>query len=105
MGYVYLIGERDNDNIFKIGVTKSDNINLRKNKLQTGNPDELYIKDYFKSDYPFKVETMLHKQYMNENKINEWFMLNENDVKNFKNNCEKYENIFKSLSDNPFFNK
>ena len=47
MGFVYLIGEVDNRNTFKIGVTKKQNIEERKKELQTGNSNELYINRYF----------------------------------------------------------
>ena len=105
MGFIYLIGESENDNKFKIGVTRSKDILKRKNKLQTGNSNELYIKKYYESEFPFKLETMLHKHFMNNKILNEWFILSEDDIKNFDKICEKYENIFKSLKNNPFFDK
>ena len=45
MGYVYLIGEKDKPNIYKIGSTRAKNIITRLNQLQTGNSSELYIKE------------------------------------------------------------
>lgn len=105
MGYIYLIGEIGNDNIFKIGSTKKNNIEDRKKELQTGNSNELYIKDYFKTDKPFKLETMLHFYYQNDNKINEWFVLDEEKQKGFHDVCVKYQNIIESLNGNPFFQK
>ena len=101
-GYVYLIGQLDNKEMFKIGVTKKD-VNVRLKELQTGSSEELYIRSHFKSKYIFKLEKMLHRHYFMNNKINEWFVLNEADSFNFIEICQKYENILDSLQDNPFF--
>lgn len=105
MAFVYLIGEVDNDNIFKIGVTKHNDIEKRKKELQTGSSNELYIKDYFQTNSPYKLENMLHRHFRNDNIINEWFEVSNEDMKNFKKICEKYQNIIDSLKDNPFYNK
>lgn len=104
MAVVYLIGEVDNDNIFKIGVTKHNDIEKRKNELQTGSSQELYIKDYYFTETPYKLEKMLHRYFRNNNIINEWFEISNEDVKNFKTICEKHQNIINSLKDNPFYN-
>ena len=101
-GYVYLIGQLDNKNTFKIGVTKKD-VNLRLKELQTGSSEELYIHSSFHSSFPYKLEKMLHRILNSHNKVNEWFILTEEQANNFKNKCEEYENIFMSLKDNPFF--
>ena len=60
MGYIYLIGELDSLNTYKIGVTKHKNIEKRIAELQTGNAKELYVRTYFQSKYPYKLEKMLH---------------------------------------------
>ena len=103
-GFVYLIGQLDNKDIFKIGVTKKD-VNLRLKELQTGSSEELYIRSNFKSKNAYKLEKMLHRHYGNNNKLNEWFILEDNQSFHFIETCEKYENILDSLIDNPFFNK
>ena len=105
MGFVYLIGESENENKYKIGVTRNKDIIKRKKKLQTGNPNELIIKNYFESKHPFKLEKMLHRYFNDKKVINEWFNLNEEEINNFKNICSKYEDIIISLEDNPFFFK
>jgi hypothetical protein len=102
-GFVYLIGELDNKDIYKIGVTKKD-INKRIKELQTGSSDELYVRHSFKTSYPYKLEKMLHRHFSHNNKLNEWFTLSENQAKDFLNVCEYYETILDSLKDNPFFN-
>jgi len=101
-GFVYLIGEMDNKDTYKIGMTKK-NIENRIKELQTGSSNELYIRSYFKTSYPYKLEKMLHRYFSHNNKINEWFTLSESQASDFLQVCEKYENILKSLQDNPFF--
>lgn len=103
MAFIYLISNIDNDNICKIGVTKKRNINERMNQLQTGSSNELYLRKYFETKYPFKLEKMLHRHFHNNNVLNEWFELSDDDINNFDKTCLKYENILSSLSDNPFF--
>ena len=61
--------------------------------------------NFFKSEYPYKLEKMLHMCYANQCKLNEWYELTEDEVKDFKSTCQKYEDILNSLKDNPFFNK
>lgn len=104
MGFVYLIKENGDDStMYKIGMTKQKKIETRKKQLQTGNPDELTIKDYFETDKPYKLESMLHGYFENKKQLNEWFCLSENDVNNFQNICSKYQKIIDSLKSNPFF--
>lgn len=103
MGFIYLIGEVDNRNTFKIGVTKKQNIEKRKKELQTGNSNELYINRYFETKYPYKLEKMLHRHFHNKKLINEWFSLDNDDIKSFKEICSHYEEICDALKDNPFF--
>lgn len=105
MGFIYLIGEIDNDKNYKIGVTKKKNITERKNELQTGNSQELYIKHQFETNYPYKLEKMLHRHFNDKKIINEWFELDNIDINNFINTCKKYESILDSLKENPFFKK
>ena len=103
MAFIYLISNIDNDNICKIGVTKYKNIDKRKKELQTGSSNELYIRNYFETKYPYKLEKMLHRHFNDKNLLNEWFDLTNEDINNFINTCDKYENILLSLKDNPFF--
>ena len=105
MAFVYLIGENNDNNNYKIGVTKHKDINNRIAELQTGNSNELYIKDYYETKYPYKLEKMLHRYFFDKRILNEWFSLNSDDIKSFKNICEKYNNVLDSLKSNPFFNK
>lgn len=102
-GYIYLIGESNNPNIFKIGFTRNLNVEERKKELQTGNSNELYIKHKYFSNRVNKLEKMLHLYYAKYNTLNEWFELPDNEVNNFLYICDKYQKIIDSLKDNPFF--
>lgn len=98
-GFVYLLCDGSK---FKIGMTKCKNINKRIKELQTGNPYEIWLKSYYETDYPYKIEQMMHTRYMTSKFKNEWFELNANDVINFKKNCAECEYILNSMKDNPF---
>ena len=68
MSFVYLIGENGNEGSYKIGSTRSKDIRKRLKQLQTGNSNSLFIKSFFETDYPFKVEKMLHARYKNSSR-------------------------------------
>jgi hypothetical protein len=101
MGYVYLI-EDINNNTFKIGVTKGDPIKRLK-KLQTGNSTELTIKYLFETDYPYRIESMLHNHYNSVNERDEWFNLNN--PESFIDKCNEFADIIECMKDNCFFMK
>lgn len=103
MGYVYLICDPSNDR-YKIGVTRNLKSNRIK-KLQTGNPTELFIHTIYETEWPFRLETMLHNHFGRKRILNEWFALDITDITNFKNTCRKIEENIKVLSQNPFFAK
>ena len=98
-GYVYLLTDGE---FFKIGVTRGS-IEKRIKKLQTGNPDNITIVNYHLTEYPFKLESALHARHAHQRINNEWFDLNVNDVTNFKQECEKIDQMFDQLKGNPFF--
>ena len=103
MGYVYLIGEIGNDNRYKIGSTRCKDVNKRLKQLQTGNSEELYIKESFETTRPFRLEKMLHNRFKSSNLIGEWFELSKDDVRGFKDVCEGLQKVIDCLKDNPFF--
>ena len=105
MGYVYLIGEIDNKGKYKIGSTRAKDINKRLKQLQTGNSSELYIKESYETEHPFKLEKMLHNHFKSSNLIGEWFELSESDTEAFRGICEEKMAIIESLKDNPFYFK
>ena len=103
MGYVYLIGEKGNDGRYKIGSTRAKKIETRLKQLQTGNSSELYIKESFETDHPFKLEKMLHNHFKSSNLIGEWFELSKDDTEAFRGICEEKMKVIESLKDNPFY--
>lgn len=104
MGSVYLLGDSEKDNVYKIGVTRGD-INKRIKKLQTGNCGEIYLISHFNTDHPFLMEKMLHNRYYGEKVLNEWYSLSSEEVINFKKTCGELQEIIDSLKDNYFFQK
>lgn len=103
-GYVYLICDAANDT-FKIGVTRNKESNYRLKKLQTGNSTELFIVSEYYTEYPFRLEKMLHGYFTDKHEYNEWFKLDNNEVSNFVSICKMLENNIKALKDNPYFMK
>jgi hypothetical protein len=101
MAYVYLLGDSGQDNTFKIGMTRG-NINKRIKQLQTGNGENIYLVNYYETDYPFFIERLLHTKFYPKQKKNEWFNLNIDDVVDFKMYCENFEKQAEALKDNPF---
>ena len=104
MAYVYLLGDWDKEGTYKIGVTRGD-IQKRIKKLQTGNSGEIYLVDYFETEFPFVLEKMLHVRFCGENVMNEWFTLENEDIANFKKVCKELQENIDALKDNYFFKK
>ena len=104
MAYVYLLGDSGQDNVFKIGITKGK-VEKRIKQLQTGNGEEIYLVDYYETDYPFFIERLLHTKFYPKQKKNEWFFLEIEDVINFKKHCTDIEMVAESLKENPFTKK
>jgi len=102
-GYVYLICDPAN-NTYKIGVTRNLKSNRIK-KLQTGNSTELHIVSLYEAEYPFRLEKMLHANFMLKQELNEWYNLDLQDIVHFQDTCKKLDNIIELLKDNPFFAK
>ncbi len=89
-------------NAYKVGVSK--NSKKRNKALQTGNPYEIETKFLFFSQFPYRVETALHREFKPYKKdINdiqlkgEWFNLNDNQVNSFLTKCELIESNIKFL--------
>lgn len=101
-GFVYLLCDGEH---FKIGMTKQKDIHKRIAELQTGNPNEIFISAYHKTNYPFRVEQMMHFKYGMSKIKNEWFDLSVEQVVNFNKNCDDCERVIDIMKDNPFFIK
>lgn len=95
-GFVYLICDGEH---FKIGVTKN-NIEKRLHQLQTGNSNELFLRSYYETDTPFRLEQMLHTKFHTTNVKNEWFDLDTYSVVHFVEICEYLQTIINSLKSN-----
>lgn len=98
-GYVYLLTDGE---FYKIGVTRGS-IQKRISKLQTGNPNDITIVKYYQTEHPFKLESALHARHSHQRINNEWFDLTLDDVTSFNQECEKIDQMFDQLKDNPFF--
>lgn len=97
-GFVYLLCDGEH---FKIGMTKST-IEKRISQLQTGNSNEIYISSYHQTNYPYKIEQMMHIKYGSSRVKNEWFDLTVEQVVNFRKYCDECEATLEVLKDNPF---
>lgn len=104
MAYVYLIGDSGQDNTFKIGITRKS-VEKRIKQLQTGNAEEIYLVDFYETQFPFFVERLLHQKFAPKQKLNEWFYLSTEDITNFKKHCKHIEEQAEALKDNPFGRK
>ncbi len=107
MGYVYLILEvnQHGEEFHKIGITKLD-ITRRLKQLQTGNPNEISILNYYESDDYKLVERWLHSRYSAQKTLatNEWFKLSNEQVLAFLKTCKMVEeNILLMKKENHFF--
>jgi len=91
MALIYLLNEQHTTN-YKIGVTKSDT-NKRKSSLQTGNSNAIINIMEFKTQYPYKVEKLLHRHFSKTRLYGEWFTLTDNQAMNFINTCQSYQNV------------
>lgn len=103
MGYIYLICD-PNQNVYKIGVTKNL-VQDRIKKLQTGNASELHIIHTIETEYPFRLETMLHNKFKDKKVHGEWYSLSQDDITNFKNICNSFIDMIDSMKQNPYFMK
>jgi hypothetical protein len=104
MGSVYLLGDWEKEDTYKIGVTRGS-VEKRIKKLQTGNGGEIYLVSSYETEKPFFMEKMLHTKYANNRLEGEWFKLDSEDVIHFRDICKEMEGIIEALKDNPFVSK
>lgn len=102
MSKVYLIGIPEEQR-YKIGYTNRS-IENRVNEIQTANAKKIEVLETFETEHHIKVESWMHKIHYQKRMEGEWFELTDEDVRNFKQDCQKGHNIFKMLIDsgNPF---
>lgn len=95
---VYLISVHlENEICYKIGWTKRDPIKRLK-ELKTANSHDLNIVSIFESKWGPKIESNLHRKFSYLNKNGEWFSLSIDDVKNFKETCQKIHDSLELMS-------
>ena len=101
--YVYLIRLGDTD-VYKIGFSKNPKTRIK--YLQTANPYTLTLVDSYLCSRASIVEGTLHRRYNgmkvdeNEIKLNgEFFRLDNDTVKKFKETCEKIDTNFQIIAD------
>ena len=102
-GFVYLI-ENTETMEYKIGLTQSSP-EKRVKQLQTGSPARLELRATYKSKYPHRLETLLHRTYSTHRLSGEWFALTQEQVNNFLAKCKETDEIIEMMKDNPFFGK
>lgn len=107
MGIVYLLSEWDNsENIikYKIGITKNS-VEKRIKQLSTGNSRDIIVLKQYRSNEYKKIEKMLHRLYSSKRDKREWFLLDDEDVFNFIDECKKADDVIGFLKDNNHFYK
>lgn len=98
---VYLILSTDNG-FYKIGVSNKPNYRIE--QLKTGNSSPLKLIETYKSEFAYKIESVLKRRYSFSKKEGEWFNLSVDVEVNFKKICEKIEEniIFLKKNGNVF---
>ena len=96
-GFVYLLCAGD---VFKIGVTEQT-IEKRIRDLQTGNPEEIWCRDYLEvpRKYLYRLEKMMHLKHHVSKVKNEWYELPIEAIASFRTNCKKSLEILESLDE------
>ena len=69
---------------FKIGITR--NLRSRLQSLQTSSPVPLEVFFKYRSHHAETIETKLHDHFKESNTSGEWFILDENNMRDFLNN-------------------
>lgn len=102
-GCVYLI-EDENNQVYKIGASRNNALKRMK-QLQTGNANELKLIFEYCCNYPYRLETILHRKFSHKKVHNEWYSLSLDEVYNFEKTCQEVDNIIEVMKDNIFFAK
>lgn len=95
---IYLISSEINGHkLHKIGYTRRT-VEKRIKEFKTGNASDFEIVDSFYSKWGTKIESQLHKIFKTKKLSGEWFELNDEDIKLFKEHCEKIHNNLDLIS-------
>lgn len=88
----------EDSKIYKIGYTKRD-ITKRIKEMKTGNANNITLVSKFETDkFVSNIEKMLHFKFNHKRYSNEWFLLDENDIKMFETLCSSYYDMYDSLN-------
>ena len=95
-GFIYLLCAGDK---FKIGVTEQT-IEKRIRDLQTGNPEEIWCRDYVEipRKHLYDVEKMMHLRHHMKKIKNEWYDMSINDIKAFHQNVTECLDILNCIN-------
>lgn len=105
-GYVYLICDWERPELYKIGVTTGNDVEGRRNELQTGNASTLHVCQYFRSRFPFLLESHLHRLFATKRTRGEWFTLTDEEALAFVETCRRIEeNLACAVDGNEFLRK
>ena len=112
-GCIYLIAD-ENNQVYKIGASRNGALKRMK-QLQTGNANELKLIFEYCCNYPYRLETILHRKFSHKKVHNEWYKiplrfimkysLSLDEVHNFEKTCQEVDNIIEVMKDNIFFAK
>lgn len=97
---VYLIcSEIHGEKLHKIGFTKRD-ISVRLKEFKTGNAANLYLVDSFRSKWGTNIESNFHRILKSKRVKGEWFKLDDEDIKTFKEKCQTIHDNLNFLDSN-----
>lgn len=101
---IYLISSEINGNkLHKIGYTRRK-VETRVKEFKTGNASEFKIVDTFYSKWGTKIESQLHNIFKLKKLSGEWFELDDDDIKSFKQHCQKiHENLEIIATQNSYY--
>lgn len=97
MGFVYFI--KDNANQVKIGYTKR---NVKDRIKELNSPNLIPILEY-ETKYPIQLEKALHFRFKKHNIEREWFQLDDFEVEDLKQICEKLNEGISIIKENNNF--
>jgi hypothetical protein len=97
---IYLISSEINGHkLHKIGYTRRS-VETRVKEFKTGNASEFEIVNTFHSKWGTKIESQLHRIFKPKKLSGEWFELEDDDIKLFKEHCQRIHNNLELISNN-----
>ena len=95
---IYLVcSEINGEKLHKIGYTRRP-IEKRIKEFKTGNASDIYLVDSFQSEWGTKIESQLHKIYKSKKVGGEWFELDDEDIRLFKERCQQIHRNLETIS-------